>query len=453
MNAGRNDPCPCGSGHKYKNCCLAKEDADRARTGRYEVSKEERQAAMQAAFDALTDFGFRAKLNAGAGRAFRTFAVDAPPPGADPDDVQFKFWWYWHFDAPAAGGRSLVEQFLASDARSLPAAQRSLLQRLAPARLRLYEVQEVRPDEGLALLDLHSAATPWVRQHMGTHQIARWDVVALRLAPVEDGVLELYGGAYLFHPEHKRDLLSALRREERALQRAGASDDDALFRRFALVAHRRWLDLFRSVSGPSLVTAEGDPVEFTKSLFDIRDEAALRAAIGRRPDFADSEDGYTWIEPLSGGQMRALGHLRIADGHLIVEATSRARADRVRAVIEVAAGDAVRYRTTRYESVESALRSERDHRPLSPVEPTAEAAQVVRGLKDSHYRSWPDTPLPPLGGRTPRHAARLKTIRPRLIDLLKEMQRHEDRAATPNAPAYDFEWIWRELGLEASARP
>jgi len=29
---GRNDPCPCGSGKKYKRCCLAKdEDAERAR--------------------------------------------------------------------------------------------------------------------------------------------------------------------------------------------------------------------------------------------------------------------------------------------------------------------------------------------------------------------------------------------------------------------------------------
>jgi uncharacterized protein YecA (UPF0149 family) len=24
---GRNDPCPCGSGKKYKNCCLHKENA------------------------------------------------------------------------------------------------------------------------------------------------------------------------------------------------------------------------------------------------------------------------------------------------------------------------------------------------------------------------------------------------------------------------------------------
>ncbi len=33
MNAkvGRNDPCPCGSGKKYKNCCIQK---NKAPTGR-----------------------------------------------------------------------------------------------------------------------------------------------------------------------------------------------------------------------------------------------------------------------------------------------------------------------------------------------------------------------------------------------------------------------------------
>ena len=26
MRIGRNDPCPCGSGKKYKKCCLGKTD-------------------------------------------------------------------------------------------------------------------------------------------------------------------------------------------------------------------------------------------------------------------------------------------------------------------------------------------------------------------------------------------------------------------------------------------
>jgi hypothetical protein len=27
---GRNEPCPCGSGKKYKQCCLAKDEAARS---------------------------------------------------------------------------------------------------------------------------------------------------------------------------------------------------------------------------------------------------------------------------------------------------------------------------------------------------------------------------------------------------------------------------------------
>ena len=27
IKVGRNDPCPCGSGKKYKNCCLDKDMA------------------------------------------------------------------------------------------------------------------------------------------------------------------------------------------------------------------------------------------------------------------------------------------------------------------------------------------------------------------------------------------------------------------------------------------
>jgi len=30
---GRNDPCLCGSGKKYKNCCLAKDEANRGDVG------------------------------------------------------------------------------------------------------------------------------------------------------------------------------------------------------------------------------------------------------------------------------------------------------------------------------------------------------------------------------------------------------------------------------------
>ncbi len=34
---GRNDPCPCGSGKKYKKCCLGKDEQDSPARGAAEV--------------------------------------------------------------------------------------------------------------------------------------------------------------------------------------------------------------------------------------------------------------------------------------------------------------------------------------------------------------------------------------------------------------------------------
>jgi tetratricopeptide (TPR) repeat protein len=43
---GRNDPCPCGSGNKYKKCCLAKEEAvEREQLAKADAQRAERTAA------------------------------------------------------------------------------------------------------------------------------------------------------------------------------------------------------------------------------------------------------------------------------------------------------------------------------------------------------------------------------------------------------------------------
>ena len=57
---GRNDPCPCGSGNKYKRCCLPKEEAaEHARFARAAAEAADAASALkeqqQAAFDALQE--------------------------------------------------------------------------------------------------------------------------------------------------------------------------------------------------------------------------------------------------------------------------------------------------------------------------------------------------------------------------------------------------------------
>jgi hypothetical protein len=50
---GRNDPCPCGSGHKYKRCCLPRDDAAAAtQAAELARAQETESAGLSAAIGA-----------------------------------------------------------------------------------------------------------------------------------------------------------------------------------------------------------------------------------------------------------------------------------------------------------------------------------------------------------------------------------------------------------------
>lgn len=54
MKAGRNDPCPCGSGQKYKKCCLSKDEDSRPAEvlSVAELTPEQRKALADVESDA-----------------------------------------------------------------------------------------------------------------------------------------------------------------------------------------------------------------------------------------------------------------------------------------------------------------------------------------------------------------------------------------------------------------
>jgi hypothetical protein len=55
MKIGRNDPCPCGSGRKYKNCCLEDQGSGLPPEGPAGVFAEIRQAMQGRQFTSLEE--------------------------------------------------------------------------------------------------------------------------------------------------------------------------------------------------------------------------------------------------------------------------------------------------------------------------------------------------------------------------------------------------------------
>lgn len=48
---GRNEPCHCGSGRKYKQCCLSKDDATATKARAKAAKAAEKEAEQEAAAD------------------------------------------------------------------------------------------------------------------------------------------------------------------------------------------------------------------------------------------------------------------------------------------------------------------------------------------------------------------------------------------------------------------
>lgn len=80
MKIGRNDPCHCGSGQKYKKCHLAKDDA--AKSAELAAAAAE-AAAAQAKADAEAADKEKDDDAAGGGAADRPVAVRSKDAGAN----------------------------------------------------------------------------------------------------------------------------------------------------------------------------------------------------------------------------------------------------------------------------------------------------------------------------------------------------------------------------------
>ncbi len=358
--------------------------------------------------------------------------------------------WLW-FDAEWPDGRTLTDRFLAEEGANLTAGERAFLEQARATYQGLYEVQEVRSDEGMTLRDLVSGARLWVRERSATRHVARWDVIVARLMARPDGTQVLEAGLLQFPPRDADLLLQQWRKAERALQaRAGDSPPLAVRKWVGHLLSRWWLTLVAFRPLPTVVTAEGDPVAFTRVRYDVTDRDALAAALAAAPELEEVEPGrFNWYGDASAFG-RLLGTIRLSDEHLTLETNSEARAERGRWMLERLAPQALRYRATSVEDIRQALeRIERRDRgePATPLPPEVEA-ELLDKFYDDHYQAWVDQPVPALDHQTPRKAARDPRRRPKLIALLKEFENREAHAAREGRKPYDFTWLWQELGLE-----
>ncbi len=447
----RNAPCPCGSGRKYKKCCLAKDER---------AGSEQRKVQSGHDLDADLTHELIEFAHDRFGMVWRRFDRDFL-------DVQRTLqlavpWSVYHYRVE---GHNALEAYLEELPRRLSRAERGWLEAQQAAWLSLWEVSEVEPGVGIALRDMLTDETRSVHEVSGSQTLVVRDVLLARIVDY-DGVSLLCGS----HPRPLPPVPAAevLRRARGRLRRKRAVPVDRLrdesVGRYLI---KRWeeavddLDLSyvaRRAGQPELQNTDGDPLLLTIDHFEIASgkRGDVEARLAELADVEPPEVGeglpvYTFLRP--GNAMHeswedtVVGHGRLLARSLQLETNSASRADVLRARVEAACGDSLLHRAREHSDPLSDEASPSEARRDHTAEPSpAEAEQLILDFKRRHYAGWPDHPLPALAGKTPREAIRTAQGRGAVDVLLKEMENREQRGGA--GASFDFSSLRRELGLE-----
>jgi hypothetical protein len=176
---GRNDPCPCGSGKKYKYCCLKKEAE-----GKSEAMGRDR--AWDTMMDKLLDFSREERFRQELQSAFdifwnRAYTIDQAD-SLEPMQVMGFLDWFAHDHRTAVDGRRSVEIFLDERGLTLTKEERELLEIERDALLSAFEVEEVQEGETVSLRDVFQDSKAQVKHTPSLTGIAAGQLLLARLA-------------------------------------------------------------------------------------------------------------------------------------------------------------------------------------------------------------------------------------------------------------------------------
>lgn len=473
MKPGRNDPCPCGSGRKYKHCCLPEQTASVAdlqeQTWRRVRQAIEGYAAGMLRF--ITEVYGPDAIH----QAWLEFTVGKSDEfvHGHPDTELFFSWLFHKWSPEKAKGHRITDAalygidptraYLMRRGGRLDPLLTCYLEACLAAPFSFYEIRDCEPSVGFLARDVFAGTELKVRERSASATLQDGDIVFAQIVELSGIALVEAVCPFSFPPIYKTHLIHVRGRKELRSHR------DLALRGiyFSLV------ESYLHPPRPKLHNTDGEPLEPRTLYFDIDSapsafDALVPLALGntREELLADAkldaaggvvEASLPWIrrnDPKATLETVVLGQLRIEQRKLTVEVNSAARARAFRALIERMPLNA-RYRRTRKYPAKTALAPQSAGAGIEHAPHEAEQAELMQHpevrtrleeLQRRHYESWPEVPVPALNNRTPLEAIQDPDGREMVDALITQFERDAERMPVPPR-AEVFTALRRRLGL------
>ena len=148
---GRNDPCPCGSGRKYKNCCLRQDRLKDSRT----LSSSQLEILTA---DGLVGYAFSPAFASDLIDAFHFYwggaFVGDSAQLLEAEDLRRMVEWFAFDYRIKADGQYIVDKYIETEASKLPPEAHDVIQAWSASTMGLFRITNIVDSGQLELYDL-----------------------------------------------------------------------------------------------------------------------------------------------------------------------------------------------------------------------------------------------------------------------------------------------------------
>ena len=468
MTPGRNDPCPCGSGKKFKHCCL------RADTATLETPEALSWRRLRRALDefamgkTLFEFVVRTYGLAAPNEAWAEFSGQEEPFDPQTPHLALFMSWFFHCWSPDPHDTSTTERalhgcvptqlFLERARKRLDPLVRRYLEGCRGAPFSFHEVLRSDPGHGFTARDLFTGEEREVMERSATAGMQAGDIVFGQLVDTEGITMLECAGPYFIPPIRKIELIDF--RKKLLHGKVHCTPEELQDLDFELI------DRYLEITGemlhprlPKLHNTDGEPLEMHRIAFDVdspeavvraladldldRNAEELLAAAERtvRGDIKRVE--WTWKKAGNsvhkGWSTTILGHLEIKGRKLIAEVNSARRAVELRLLVESRLPEQARFRTDTIQSIEKLLAERLASDPAGAAaqqgtDELAEHPEIQAAMQDfmvQHFEHWVSEKIPALDGRTPLEAVRDPEGREKVLALVIDAERRARKMKPP----------------------
>lgn len=472
----RNDPCHCGSGRKYKKCCLEKDEKSKSQNFVDEhykrVKAEEKltdsQVATRKALDWILEKHEDAVMNA------VVHFVESP----DLDEAKKAF------PGEEGGGilsqllneyalcdyedesldSTLLKLYLEEKKETLSAKEKeSLLVKLDTFKT-LYEVQKIIKGRGMFLADYFTGDKFWVKESKATESVKKWDIIFARVETYPDGTKKMTGSLVAFPREAEYELNELKNQYKEGKNLFKNNREMRLFNFRQLMTPMIFQGIIRYYSNYAknlmsrLVNKDGDKLMFCEKIADVSDYEKLDQYFENHKlltlTYADEKETvYGWLD--ENNSFTASFYLK--KKKLTIETNSEKRME----TIDMKFMPDIKKWTKNWkekfknpenltgnlgeadeESTMETIFLGGSDKPMSKKE----EEKLMTKLTREHYDDWVDMELPALDGKTPREANNDPKGREKLVEILKMMENKNSHGK--NIIGFDIERIKRKLGIK-----